>query len=180
MVPKLKSSAEEFGTQPRLTIVSSEVHRFTKFPERNAPNIFQALDEKDKLRSDRYPVSKLLEVFVVRQIAPKLEGSRVILNMLNPGLCHSELARDAGIVLKIMKFLLARTTEVGSRLLVTAGAMGQESHGKYMTDGKVDDGALSDFVRSEEGSRAAVKVWKELSEILEAIEPGVTSNVEKW
>ena len=47
-------------------------------------------------------------------------GSGVILNMLNPGFMHSELARDAGLSLAFVKFLLARTTEVGSRTLVAA------------------------------------------------------------
>ena len=39
MLPKLKSSAREFNIQPRLTIVTSEVHAFSKFAERDAANI---------------------------------------------------------------------------------------------------------------------------------------------
>jgi hypothetical protein len=54
---------------------------------------------------------------------------------------------------------------------------GLESHGKYMADGKVDDDALSEFARSADGKEAGVKVWKELSGILEGIEPGVTRNL---
>lgn len=38
------------------------------------------------------------------------------------------------MVLHVMKFFLARSTEVGSRTLVTAAAAGPESHGGYMTD----------------------------------------------
>ena len=34
----------------------------------------------------------------------------------------------------IAKFLLARTTEAGSRTLVAAAAAGPETHGKYMAD----------------------------------------------
>lgn len=177
LLPKLKSSAKEFNTHPRLTIVTSEVHGYTKFRERDEPNIFAALDDKSTLRGDRYPISKLLEVLSVRQLSPRLDGSGVVLNMLNPGLCHSELSRDGGMVLTIMKFLLARTTEVGSRTLVAAAVAGEESHGKYMTDGVVEDTALSAFVKSQEGNNAAKKVWGELCEILEGIEPGVTGNI---
>ena len=177
MLPKLKASTREYNTNPRLTIVTSEVHAFTQFPERNEPNIFQALDDEKKLRPDRYPISKLLEVLAVRQLAPKLEKSGVVLNMLSPGLCHSELARDAGWGLAIMKFFLARSTEVGSRTLVAAAVAGQESHGKFMNNGIVDEEALSTFVKSEDGDKAARKVWRELCEILEEIEPGVTANV---
>jgi NAD(P)-dependent dehydrogenase (short-subunit alcohol dehydrogenase family) len=178
MLPKLKSSAKEFGIKPRLVIVSSEVHARTRFPEWKEPNIFDALDDESKARmEERYPTSKLLEVLVIRQMAPQLEGSGVILNMLNPGLCHSELAREGGPFLAFMKFLLARTTEVGSRTLVAAAVAGSESHGKYMTDAQINDDALSDFVKSADGKEASKKVWKELREILDSIQPGVTSNL---
>jgi NAD(P)-dependent dehydrogenase (short-subunit alcohol dehydrogenase family) len=178
MLPKLKSSAKEFGIKPRLVIVSSETHAWTKFPEWKEPNTFDALDDESKARmGERYPTSKLLEVLVVRQIAPELEGSGVILNMLTPGLCHSELAREGGMFLALMKFFLARTTEVGSRTLVAAAVAGSESHGKYMTDAQINDDALSDFVKSADGKKASQKVWEELSVILESIQPGVTSNL---
>ncbi|TVY43255.1 Short chain dehydrogenase [Lachnellula subtilissima] len=178
LLPKLVSSAKKFGIMPRLTIVSSEVHGRAKFAERKEPKIFDALDDESKFDVwDRYPLSKLLEVLVFRQIAPSLEGSGVILNILNPGLCHSELARDAGWGLAIMKFILARKTEVGSRTLVAGAVAGPEAQGEYMHDGKVDESELSPFVKSEDGKLASEKVWKELSVILEYIQPGITGNL---
>lgn len=175
MLPKLRETARRFGTRPRLTVVASEVHGWAKFPERDEPNILAALDKSEDL-GERYSTSKLLEVLVIRQIAPRVKGG-VTLNMLNPGLCHSELSRDAGLGLAVMKFFLARSTEVGSRTLVAAGLAGEESHGKYMSDAVVAEHDLSAFVRSDEGDRAGKKVWKELSDILDKIEPGVTANI---
>ncbi|KAK9457092.1 short chain dehydrogenase sol3 [Dipodascopsis uninucleata] len=178
LLPKLKSSAETFGINPRIVVVSSEAHALSSFPEWKEPNTFDALDDKSKARmSERYSTSKLMEVLIVQQIAPKLEDSGVIVNMLNPGLCHSELSRDAGLHVQILKFFFARTTEVGSRTLVAAAAAGQESHGRYMHNGLIDDRVLSEFVKSEEGKKAAEKIWKELSGILETIAPGVTLNL---
>jgi NAD(P)-dependent dehydrogenase (short-subunit alcohol dehydrogenase family) len=178
LIPKLKSSAKEFGIKPHLSIVTSEVHGWTSFPEWEKPNIFAALDDEANARMrERYPTSKLLEVLAVRQIAPKLEGTGVIMNLINPGLCHSELARDGNMVFSVFKFIFARSTEVGSRTLIAATVTEPDSNGKYMTDGLTDDNALSNFVRSEDGKKASEKVWKELSEILEAIQPGVTSNI---
>lgn len=175
LVPKLKETAKKFGVKPRLTLVTSEVHGWTKFAEGNAENVFDALDESAKKSMDeRYPTSKLLEVLFVRAVAPKLQGTGIILNNLNPGLCHSELARDAGWSLWLLKLFLARTTEKGSRTLVAAAAAGEESHGKYMSDGRVNEGMLSDFVKSPEGEKTKEKVWGELKVILEKIEPGVT------
>ncbi|KAJ9607616.1 hypothetical protein H2200_007694 [Cladophialophora chaetospira] len=180
LLPKLKSTAKQFNTSPRLTIVSSEVHGWCKFAEWKEPTgkIFPALsNEKTANMGERYPVSKLLEVLAVKQIAPKLANSGVILNILNPGLCHSELGRDGPWFLTILKFFLARTTEVGSRTLVASAAAGTESHGKYMHDGLVAEGELSPFVRSKDGEEASQKVWKELSDILEKVSPGVTQNI---
>lgn len=176
LLPKLKETARKFKKETTLTIVSSEVHGWCKLPEKEEASIIGALDKSEDM-SERYPVSKLLEILAIKQIAPKLEGSGVILNSLNPGLCHSELSRDSGWVLEVLKFFLARTTEVGSRTLVAAATVGKESHGKYMSDGVVSDESLSAFVRSEEGSKVSEKLWKELSEILEKIQPGVTKNI---
>ncbi|KAI3401908.1 hypothetical protein diail_6467 [Diaporthe ilicicola] len=177
MLPKLKDTARRHkGASPTLTIVSSEVHGWCKLPERSEPAVIAALDASDDL-SERYPVSKLLEVLVVRQLAPRLRGSGVTLNMLNPGLCHSELSRDSGMALEVMKFFLARSTEVGSRTLVAAALVGEESHGKYMSDGVVAEKSLSAFAKSEEGNRTGQKLWKELGQILDKIEPGVTASI---
>ena len=60
---------------------------------------------------------------------------------------------------------------------MAAAVAGPESHGKYMTDAQIDDDALSAFVKSGDGKEASGKIWKELSEILEANQPGVTSNL---
>lgn len=179
LLPKLKETAQQFKVEPRLTVVSSEVHGWIKFPEWNDPRVFETLDNKESANfGARYPLSKLLEVLVVREIAPKLEGSGVILNYLNPGLCRTELGREGVLALKIMYAVrFARTTEVGGRTLVASAAAGRESHGKYMSDGKVNDNMLGPFPRSDDGKKASKKIWIELAAILENIQPGVTGNL---
>lgn len=162
ILPKLRETSTKFNVTPHLVIVSSEVHYFTSFPERTSPNIFQTLNDKetanmhdryvsicwegigsDVIGADslpRYIVSKLLEVFFVRELASRtVVNSKpdVIINYLNPGLCHSELAKDGGWGIYLMKLLLARSTEYGSRTLVQAAEAGKESHGQYMSDCRV-------------------------------------------
>lgn len=60
----------------------------------------------------------------------------VILNTLNPGLCHSDLTRSATgathYMMKLLKALLAWTAEEGSRTLVHATTVGPESHGVFI------------------------------------------------
>jgi retinol dehydrogenase-12 len=90
--------------------------------------------------SARYQVSKLLEVLYGRELAARISESKkptVILNLLNPGLCHSELSRNSPFTLTVLKFFLARKTEVGSRTLVAAACGGHETHGQYMDDARV-------------------------------------------
>ncbi|KIX03556.1 uncharacterized protein Z518_07109 [Rhinocladiella mackenziei CBS 650.93] len=178
LLPKLKATAKEYKIEPRITIVSSGAHGHTTFLERTAPNVFELIRDPSKANMrDRYPLSKLLQLLTIHTIPPRLAGSGVILNYVNPGLCHSKLSRDAPIMMEIFKFFLARSTEAGSRTLVAAAGAGPESQGKYIDDAKIDDGALSPFVRSEEGKETAEKIWNELREILEKIQPGVTKNI---
>ena len=149
-------------------------------PERNAPSIFRKLDEEeDANMKDRYNVSKLLQILVVREIFDKVikdpESYPVIMNMVNPGLCHSEWAAELGLPIKIVKAILARKTEVGSRTLVDAASKGQESMGRYLSDCKVKK--PSAFVRSADGKETQRRVWEELSVILEGAHPGVTKMI---
>lgn len=94
IIPKLKETAIKFKNRPTLTITSSEVHAYTTFPQKSAPDgkIFETLsDEKSNDINDRYHVSKLLEVFAVRALADRYPASTfpVTVNCVNPGLCHS-------------------------------------------------------------------------------------------
>ena len=88
----------------------------------------------------RYQLSKLLEIFYIRELAARTKASgksNVIINCANPGLCHSELSREGILILEIIKFFLARSTEHGSRSMVNAAASGKETHGAYLSDCRV-------------------------------------------
>jgi hypothetical protein len=68
LMPALRATSQRHNVVPTLVVVSSEVHFFTAFPERAAPDLFAALDRPaDARMADRYNVSKLLEVLVVRE-----------------------------------------------------------------------------------------------------------------
>ncbi|KAF1996678.1 short-chain dehydrogenase [Amniculicola lignicola CBS 123094] len=177
LLPKLKATAQQHNTRPNLTFVASEVHRFTPFKEKSAPNIFDKLLEETDDMGDRYQVSKMLDVLCTRAMADQKSASQipVTINCVNPGLCHSELSRDSGLGLTILKFFLARSTEVGSRTLVHAGLQGPESHGQYMSDCAIEQPAP--WVLTADGYRVQGKVWGELMVKLEDIKKGVTKNL---
>ncbi|KAL8780690.1 MAG: hypothetical protein Q9194_000793 [Teloschistes cf. exilis] len=116
-----------------------------------------------------------MEVFIVRELARRINQStepKVIVNCLTPGACHSDFAREmSGIgtyAFKAAAFVVARSTEVGSRTLVAAAGAGEESHGEYMADS---------IVSNDEGVKTQKRLWAELTEKLERIQPGVTKVV---
>jgi retinol dehydrogenase-12 len=133
---------------------------------------------------ERYPVTKLLEVLGVRSLVNQIDAGphanqKVIINVIDPGFCKSSLSRDARgmmfVMFTVFKFFLARSTEEGSRTIVAAAAAGEESHGKYMSSCVVTP--PSEWVRSEEGKKTGDRVWKELLDILEGIQPGISNNI---
>lgn len=46
LLPKLRDSSEESPTQPVVTIVGSELYSIASFPEKKAPSIFKAFNDK--------------------------------------------------------------------------------------------------------------------------------------
>lgn len=90
--------------------------------------------------TSRYPVSKLVEIYAGRELASLLpaEKTGVVINLLCPGLCWSELTRNCtwGVWLQIftLRLLLARSQEVGSRTLLHAAVAGPDSHGQVCSD----------------------------------------------
>jgi NAD(P)-dependent dehydrogenase (short-subunit alcohol dehydrogenase family) len=88
--PKLSETAKKFDIQTHITVTSSELYEVASFKESQVPDgdIFKTLNnEKTAVMSDRYNVSKLIEIFVIRQIAAlsPLASSNVIVNSVAPG-----------------------------------------------------------------------------------------------
>ncbi|KAJ5493478.1 Short chain dehydrogenase atnD [Penicillium diatomitis] len=181
ILPRLKATGKEFPTtQPRLEFVVSEVHawvNFTEWKESDTPMKVVSDPTKAKM-TERYMLSKLLEVLLVQEVASRTRASDVVITMVNPGLCHSALNRERNWQLAMLKTVLARTTEIGSRTLVAGISTGVEGHGSYMCDSQVCNTALSPFVRSDEGRAARLTLWKELTMILEQVRPGILDNLQ--
>ncbi|KAG7289575.1 hypothetical protein NEMBOFW57_005946 [Staphylotrichum longicolle] len=183
LLPLLRRTASKYNTETTVSVVASEAHFFTRFCEQNEPHIFNSF-RPGTYMDERYANSKLLDVLVVQELAERLDASSagaspIVVNTANPGLCKSNLFRDIHAVgqffVAALTLLIGRTSEQGSRALMAAVDGGRASHGKYVDSGKVEDPSF--FVLSEKGKAVQKKVWDELMEILEGIEPGVTRNV---
>jgi retinol dehydrogenase 12 len=111
----------------------------------------------------------VLNVFFARGLSERLRDKSLIVNAVNPGLCHSELTRNAtgigAMVVWLIKKLLARTTEEGGRQLIWACIGGKDNidqlHGAYISSMRIQE--PSDSVVSEEGKRAQAKLWVDIN-----------------
>lgn len=90
-------------------------------------------------------MSKLLLHFAYRELAAQAPVSKtgVVINLSSPGLCYTGLTRNvafsAALPIHVMRMIVGRSAEKGSRTLLSGIAAGQDSHGKYMTECKVDE-----------------------------------------
>jgi NAD(P)-dependent dehydrogenase (short-subunit alcohol dehydrogenase family) len=182
MMPKMRDTAARFHTRPTFTVTGSAAYEHTTFPQRSAPDgaILTTLSDREtcaKYWSQQYPVSKLVQLLVVRAIADHHPASEfpVTINIVNPGLCHSELAREANSWgFWLFQLIVARSTEVGSRTLVHAGASGVETHGKYLSDCMIEE--PSALVTDAAGKESQERIAAEVVKAIEAIQPGVSKN----
>lgn len=185
LLPIMKQTSHAFyqssKDRPHLTIVGSNAHFYAPFESRKQNFIFETL-KGDSNMVLRYHDTKLVSLLFARAISDRMEAPgkdlAVVLNMVDPGYCQSDLMRErpypfpVSSILGFLYWVLARTAEMGSRTFIAAASAGIESHGLYLEDCRPS--TPSAFVTSREGQKAQGRVFDELARILEAIEPGIT------
>lgn len=176
LLPNLRLAASSASLsnapKPHLTFVSSGLYETAKFPERKlgAGQILAALnDPEDYRQSDRYPTTKLIGLFWMRELASRVNSSEVIVNATNPGFCKTDLpGQIKGIqsyVISLAGWAIGRSAQEGGRCLVDAAVVqGPESHGKYVTGLRVK--AESRMVKGAEGKELQGRLWEETMALL--------------
>ncbi|KAK2728186.1 short-chain dehydrogenase reductase family [Colletotrichum kahawae] len=133
---------------PHIVVVTSGLG-FTQpdFLDYADKDVFEVLNtEGESPMEKRYSVTKLVQILAIRQLATMLPASRtgVVLNLLNPGLCNTGLAKYGRITLRLQvrmfNALIGRTPEMGSRTILHSMFAGAESHGQYVSDCEIKDG----------------------------------------
>jgi len=173
--------------RPRLVVVASEVHYWTSDPdEADTEGVLEKLNEESRKGGfygpgNRYFVSKLLNILFVRAFVSHIPPSTSLtINAVNPGLCVSSLMRDGNKLLVALIQLLARTTEVGSRMFVHA-AVAHDLDGKtgeYLSACEINE--PSDFVISQKGASASARLWDDTIKILSEEDAQVGENVRAY
>jgi len=145
LLPKLRASKGTSVDKPVLEIVSSGRHVIAKVEDEKdgSENLLESYNHKEDFSGSRqYQMSKLFVQYAMRRIA-KLAADDVIVTSVCPGPCKSELPRAYksnpifAILIDFFSTLLLRTTEQGSRTLVSATVQGEKVHGRYWTDDAV-------------------------------------------
>jgi retinol dehydrogenase-12 len=185
VLPKLRETAKAHNVDTTLTFCGSMYHIFGPDAEFDAGllddvDMFEVLSTPDPGKTDiiwRYALSKLM----VHQCFHELVGAlshnndygNVVVNLINPGWCGTELSRAKPHPMgeRICFAAMGWTAEKGSRMYLYALAAGKESHGKYLSECQVKN--ESQFVRSERGQRINRKMWKDLLGRIEKIAPEV-------
>jgi retinol dehydrogenase-12 len=182
LLPKMKqTTAHHRDTSLHITIVPSDMHWMKSFPEWNdasIPILVRLNDEKKARMMSRYTLSKLIVILVTREIAAHnaFLGYPVVINAVNPGTCVSDLSRGMpSLLVKPNQFIFhERSEEEGSWNYIYAVSAGKEIHGRHLSE--CWEGPVSPYVTSEDGRKEGARVWKELSEELEKIQPGILKN----
>lgn len=179
VLPKLRGTAKTLGVPTNLSIVGSMVHALGNDKAIDLPasaDILKSLSTKDADMPGRYNLSKMLLHQAFQEfhnaVKTKYPADNVVLNIVNPGWCASELARykSPPLAQRAMFRLIGRTAEQGARTLVHAVTTGMETSGCYLSECQVKK--QSEFMRSERGETLHRRVWEQLVERLEREAPG--------
>ncbi|THU86152.1 NAD(P)-binding protein [Dendrothele bispora CBS 962.96] len=193
LLPVMIETAKEAKYKPRVVVVSSSMHEQTTLDEKviDATSILQQMNDGEYCKNfdimkRRYSDTKLFGVFFVRELSERLtrSGSPLIVNVVDPGRCESQLSRNLPLQVKqqIMAMNLQRyTTEEGSRALVY-GAVGEigsdnEDDLKGAHIRRTRRIKYGEFVTGEIGKQLQKRIWDEMSAILYKVEPRVTDVV---
>lgn len=148
LLPLLRSTAAARGKAVHLTFVNSHGHRMVQKDWYASAEGSLMKAANDKARWDvakSYSMVKLMGMAVMQGVARGVTESRasspnhkspdIVVNAVCPSLCKTDLGRKFGTVSQISGFIFqgifARTAEEGSRSLVSATALGPESHGRF-------------------------------------------------
>ncbi|CAG9973288.1 unnamed protein product [Clonostachys byssicola] len=183
LLPFMEKCAKRLEITPTVSVVGSMsgFYAHDALFKADMEDIFNDLNDQKKWEDtmvSRYSVSKLILHFAARELAFRkpVDHSRVIINIVNPGLCKTNLLRDASAMLRfnlsIAKLIAGRSSEEGSRTLLHGVAAGEESHGKYLSECEIKEDSVPDWIKSGEGPTWQTAIWEQLAQRLEEIQPG--------
>ncbi|KAK4696290.1 hypothetical protein P7C71_g1603, partial [Lecanoromycetidae sp. Uapishka_2] len=172
LLPKLRESAAKTGDKPHLVLMTSVAHVYVK-----AYQVPMGLLAGNHVPPDLWPKAqygfvRLQAMYVAEALAHQARKPNgeleFIVSVCDPGFCRSGIGHVSGWLLRhpvlLVHSFLARTAEQGSRTLVSATTLGEDSHGKLWSNDVFtrQDG----LVQTKEGKKVQAKSWAEILEIV--------------
>ncbi|KAI3322945.1 short-chain dehydrogenase/reductase [Xylariaceae sp. AK1471] len=167
LLPLLRS-----GTKPHLTFVNSSGHDLVKreWIDQSGSLLKVANKEEGWDATRSYSMVKLLGMSVMQAIARAINApsqKEIVVNAVCPGLCKTDLGRNFGLASRVMAsvftYMYARTAEQGARSLVSATALGPESHGRFWHLDVLYP--IGDLAKDKEFMKEAwVEIWDVISQ----------------
>ncbi|XP_063701768.1 retinol dehydrogenase 14-like isoform X2 [Culicoides brevitarsis] len=152
----------------RIVIVASELYRFASVDLKN-------LNPVNTFPAYLYYVSKCANIMFGQELARRLEGSGITVNLLHPGMIDSGIWRNVPFPLSLPMNLIRRcfkTPEQGAQTSIYLASSPEvaETHGKYFMDCK--EASLSKGIQNEERAK---QLWEESVKIvgLSAMDPKI-------
>ncbi|KAJ5891242.1 short-chain dehydrogenase/reductase family protein [Penicillium subrubescens] len=178
LLPYLNASAEKTGSPTRITWLGSRMHQtMTSFPKKSpldtCDSVLEYMDGGDTVSPlYRYADSKVLCAMFMYSLAPRLDASKIMLNMVCPGMVDTAISDFLPIYwrlpVNLVKAVRARSVEAGGWLIVNAAVVaGPESHGRFLEDKEVLE--VSKYIRSEAGKNVQEKLWEETMDELKKL-----------
>ncbi|KAF7340146.1 hypothetical protein MVEN_01933100 [Mycena venus] len=159
------SHPDAHQTPPHLTITGSAgTHPF--------PIHLDIISESIKMSKDRYAISKLFNLFFAREIAALPQAQGVVVNVVDPGMCVSDIGRDR----KLGRFALwlyhtvAWPISKGAINMIYAALM-PTPPGAFISSCEIRSPPA--WTCKKEGLQLQKKVWDEMIEVWRGVAPEI-------
>ncbi|KAK3994452.1 hypothetical protein QBC44DRAFT_322700 [Cladorrhinum sp. PSN332] len=159
----------------RLVLVTSEAHAWSAYQQPPPPRPAKILDGLDKVApvgdaDEEYYAAKLFLALFGRELARRTDPEKLTTVLTTPGFCASGFFREGeSVMTKIIYATSARSSAQGARLHLHAmtAPTGPDTFqsGSYLRDGATAQ--LSKFAESDEGRLLQVRLWEEMTELVE-------------
>ncbi|KAK4118254.1 NAD(P)-binding protein [Parathielavia appendiculata] len=186
LLPVMREKAKKVeGVVPRIVVVGS-TYGFEATCKADWEGIkedpIKGMDDEGMAPLKTYALTKLMEAFAIRHLARELvpvEKTGVIVNLICPGLCITNLVRstpqDFKDMMHQMYAAVGRTAEDGSRTLLHGAVAGPESHGKLLHSCEDGEPDVPDWVKDD--TTMQKRTWEAIANELETAEPGCVARM---
>lgn len=137
LLPTLEKSSALRERPTRLLLITSEVHAFTDFDKTTQPDVYRVETENSQANFSHgrpYQLSKLFGILLTRELAMRVDPSKIIIAEASPGYCSTGLLNEVkGVLPWITNKLFTRSPDDGARIYVhvAVSTKDEEFSGSY-------------------------------------------------